>query len=184
MAASWLVALSCSGSESASAASAAEARRSDSRFLRRLFWDNQKLSGYMASYRFLRTFTKAADPAVLKWQRRRVDDFLKILEAQVMQAPCCRQEATIADLSICAYLSFPADETDYNLSAEYPGVHAWLAQIADPPKWRPPSFARELRDRQGSHILGPSLCFAARPASEREPFRTAWTRYLAESAAQ
>jgi glutathione S-transferase len=107
--------------------------------LRWLFWDNQKLSGFMASYRFLRTFTKDADPAVLKWQRRRVDDFLTILEAQVTERPfVIGDAATIADLSLCAYLSFPADETGYDFSASHPGVYAWLGRIADLPGWRAP----------------------------------------------
>ena len=33
--------------------------------LRWLFWDNHKLTGYMATYRFLRTFTPSPDPHVL-----------------------------------------------------------------------------------------------------------------------
>jgi glutathione S-transferase len=33
--------------------------------LRWLFWDNHKLTGYLATYRFRRTFTADADPAVL-----------------------------------------------------------------------------------------------------------------------
>ena len=107
--------------------------------LRWLFWDNQKLSGFMASYRFLRTFTRDADPAVLKWQRRRVDDFLKILEAQVTKASfVVGDDATIADLSLCAYLSFPSDETGYDLPATHPAIHAWLSRIADLPGWRAP----------------------------------------------
>ncbi len=107
--------------------------------LRWLFWDNQKLSGFMASYRYLRTFTKDPDPAVLKWQRRRVDDFLKILESQVKDRPfVVGDEATIADLSLCAYLSFPADETGYDLSVTHPEVHAWLARLAALPGWRAP----------------------------------------------
>jgi len=36
--------------------SAARRRRKKFELLRWLFWDNQKLSGYMATYRFLRTF--------------------------------------------------------------------------------------------------------------------------------
>ena len=44
--------------------------------LRWLFWDNHKLTGYMASYRFMRTFIPSGDPAVLKYYRKRLDDFL------------------------------------------------------------------------------------------------------------
>lgn len=107
--------------------------------LRWLFWDNQKLSGFMASYRFLRTFTKDADPAVLKWQRRRVDDFLSILESQVAaQKFVVGDEPTIADLSLCAYLSFPPDETGYDLLSTHPNTAAWLERIAALPRWQPP----------------------------------------------
>jgi glutathione S-transferase len=107
--------------------------------LRWLFWDNQKLSGFMASYRFLRTFTKTPDPAVLKWQRRRVDDFLGIVEQRVADRAFIIGEApTIADLSMCAYLSFPIDETGYDLSVSHPAVHDWLGRIAELPGWRAP----------------------------------------------
>ena len=107
--------------------------------LRWLFWDNQKLSGFMASYRFLRTFTREADPAVLRWQRRRVDDFLSILEAQVsVRSFVTGEAATIADLSLCAYLSFPADETGYDLPSTHPHTAAWLGRIAALPRWKAP----------------------------------------------
>ena len=49
--------------------------------LRWLFWDNHKLTGYMATYRYNRTFTPSPDEAVQKYFRRRLDDFLSILEA-------------------------------------------------------------------------------------------------------
>lgn len=107
--------------------------------LRWLFWDNQKLSGHMANYRFLRTFTRNSDPAVLAYLRRRVDDFLGILERQIADRPfVIGDRATIADLSMCAYLSFPADETGYDLPADYPAVHAWLQRIAALQGWRAP----------------------------------------------
>ena len=39
--------------------------------LRWLFWDNHKFTGYMATYRFLRTFTPSTDPHVLDYFRQR-----------------------------------------------------------------------------------------------------------------
>jgi glutathione S-transferase len=75
----------------------------------------------------------------LKWQRRRVDDFLNILETQVQAQPfVVGEEATIADLSLCAYLSFPADETGYDLQTSHPSIQVWLARVADLPGWRSP----------------------------------------------
>jgi glutathione S-transferase len=105
--------------------------------LRWLFWDNQKLSGFMATYRFLRTFAAGSDPAVLAWLRRRVDDFLGIVEQRVADRKFIIGDLpTIVDLSMCAYLAFPADETGYDLSVSHPGVHAWLQRIAALPGWR------------------------------------------------
>jgi glutathione S-transferase len=107
--------------------------------LRWLFWDNQKLSSYMATYRFLRTFTENTDPAVLAFLRRRVDDFLGILEQHVSARPfVAGDEVTIVDLSMCAYLSFPPDETGYDLADSHPSVHAWLKRIAAQPGWQAP----------------------------------------------
>src|ERR1700749_4226266 len=46
--------------------------------LRWLFWDNHKLTGYMATYRFQRTFTPSPDAQVLKYFRAGLDDFLSV----------------------------------------------------------------------------------------------------------
>ncbi|MGX7706418.1 glutathione S-transferase family protein [Methylobacterium sp. Gmos1] len=107
--------------------------------LRWLFWDNQKLSAHMATYRFMRTFSRGADPAVLTYLRARVDDFLGILAGQVSdRAFVVGDRPSVADLSLCAYLSFPADETGYDLAASHPAIQAWLERIAALPGWRAP----------------------------------------------
>jgi glutathione S-transferase len=107
--------------------------------LRWLFWDNHKLTGYMATYRFLRAFTSSPDPAVLAFLRKRLDDFLGILERHVVERPfVIGDRPTIADLSMIAYLSFPKEEAGYDLGASHPSVHAWLARVAALPGWRSP----------------------------------------------
>jgi len=104
-------------------------RDDDERFeiLRWLFWDNHKLTSYMATYRFLRAFTPAPDPSVLAFMRKRLDDFLGIIERHFQDRPFVAGSLpTIADLSMIAYLSFPPDESGYDLAASHPAVHAWL----------------------------------------------------------
>ena len=107
--------------------------------LRWLFWDNHKLTGTMATYRFLRTFTPSPDPQVLTFLRKRLDDYLGILEQHLQrQAFAIGERATIADISMMAYLHFPADETGYDFATSHPAVAAWLLRIAaclagDPP---------------------------------------------------
>ena len=106
--------------------------------LRWLFWDNHKLTGYMATYRFLRTFTPTTDPHVLNYFRKRVDDFLGILEKHLEQnAFAIGARPTVADFSMMAYLHYPADETGYDFAASHPAVHAWLDRIAALPGWKP-----------------------------------------------
>src|ERR1700675_2390402 len=89
--------------------------------LRWLFWDNHKLSGYMATYRFHRAFTPSPDPQVLNYFRKRLDDFLSILEQHLERnAFAIGDRASIADISMMAYLQYPADETGYEFATSHP----------------------------------------------------------------
>jgi len=107
--------------------------------LRWLFWDNQKLSGYMATYRYRRAFTPSPDEKVQTFLRKRIDDFLSILSGEVAERSfILGDRPTIADISMCGYLSFPVEESGYDLAARFPPVHAWLQRIAALPGWRAP----------------------------------------------
>src|SRR6266851_2834242 len=107
--------------------------------LRWLFWDNHKLTGYMATYRFHRTFTPSPDPQVLAYFRNRLDDFLGILEQHLEKSAfAIGDRPTVADFSMIAYLSYPNDETGYDFAISHPAVSAWLARVARLPGWRPP----------------------------------------------
>ena len=107
--------------------------------LRWLFWDNQKLSGFMAMYRYRRAFAPGADPAVMDFMRRRVDDFLGIIEQRFASQPFVAGDApTVADLSMTGYLVFPKHEAGYDLATSHPAVSAWLARIAALPGWQAP----------------------------------------------
>lgn len=106
--------------------------------LRWLFWDNHKLTGYMATYRFMQTFTPSGDPQVLKFLRRRVDDFLGILEQHLRQnAFAIGARPSVADISMMAYLHYPADEHGYDFAVSHPAIHGWLGRIAALPGWKP-----------------------------------------------
>jgi glutathione S-transferase len=105
--------------------------------LRWLFWDNHKLTGYMATYRYLRSFTPNPDPQVLKFLRRRIDDYLSILQQHLTtNAFMIGARPAVADFSLMAYLHYPARETGYDLASSHPAVHAWLQRIAALPGWR------------------------------------------------
>lgn len=106
--------------------------------LRWLFFDNQKLSGPMAAYRFRRAFTPDPDPAVMDYLRRNVDSALGIIDGVLSQHPfIAGNRPTVADISMCGYLMFPPDESGYDLVQQVPSVAAWLGRIAALPGWKP-----------------------------------------------
>jgi glutathione S-transferase len=105
--------------------------------LRWLFWDNHKLTGYMATYRFHRTFTPTPDPHVLSYFRKRLDDFLGILEQHLQNnAFAIGERPTVADFSMMAYLAYPGDETGNDFAVSHPAVNAWLGRIAKLSGWK------------------------------------------------
>ncbi len=107
--------------------------------LRWLFWDNQKLSGLMAPYRFRRAFVEASDRHVMGYMKERLDDVLAIVETNLRQRPfVVGDRPTVADLSMTGYLSFPKNESGYDLDASHPAIGAWLARIRAIPGWVAP----------------------------------------------
>jgi len=107
--------------------------------LRWLFFDNHKLSGSMAPYRFRRAFTPDPDQAVQAYLRRNVDNALEILDHELAQRPfVAGKRPTVADLSMRGYLLFPPDESGYDLAARFPRIGTWLRRIAELPSWKAP----------------------------------------------
>lgn len=117
----------------------AEDERERFEVLRWLLWDNHKLTSYMATYRFMRAFAPDPNPDVLAFFRGRLDSILAIAEQRFEQVSfVVGERPSVADLSMCAYLSYPAEETGYDLPASYPAVAAWLARVSALPGWRAP----------------------------------------------
>jgi len=107
--------------------------------IRWLFWDNQKLSGFMAAYRYRRAFLDNSDPHVLAFMKGRIDDFLQILESRLSRSEfVAGDKPTIADLSMTGYLNFPPNESGFYFENTHPAIHAWLRRIAALPGWVAP----------------------------------------------
>ncbi len=102
----------------------------------------------MATYRFMRAFTPDPNPEVLGFFRRRLDSILAIAERHFERIPfATSQRPTVADLSMSAYLSYPAEETGYDLPTTHPAIAAWLGRIAALPGWCEPYDLLPRRDR-------------------------------------
>jgi glutathione S-transferase len=111
-----------------------ETEQEQFKMLRWLFWDNHKLTGYMATYRYMRAFTPSPDQHVLAFFRRRLDDYLSILDRHLQKNSfAIGERPTVADISMMAYLYYPADETGYDLAASHPAINGWLGRMAQLP---------------------------------------------------
>jgi glutathione S-transferase len=107
--------------------------------MRWLFWDNHKLTSYLATYRYQRAFMPSPDPHVLAYFRKRIDDFLEILELHLQNRSfVAADRATVADISMVGYLSYPKEQAGYDLATSHPAVHTWLGRVAKLPGWRSP----------------------------------------------
>lgn len=105
--------------------------------LRWILFDNHKLTSYTATYRFMRAFVPATDPAVLAEFRKRAEAAWRIVDAHLAtHAFIVGERLTIADLSMCGYLYF-ADEFGEDWST-YPALRDWLLRIAALPRWKHP----------------------------------------------
>lgn len=105
--------------------------------LRWLLFDNHKLTGYTATYRFLRALAKDPNPAVMAEFGKRAETAWGILDAHLAgRSFVVGDRLTIVDLSMCGYLYWP-DEIGVDW-ANYPNIGQWLARIAALPRWRPP----------------------------------------------
>jgi glutathione S-transferase len=102
--------------------------------LRWLLWDNHKLTSYTATLRFMRAFTKNADPAVVAFLRARADAAYAVLNAHLDgRRYVVGDRLTIADLSLCGYLFWP-EEIGVDWSV-HPALRDWLERIRAAPRW-------------------------------------------------
>src|SRR5208282_3007516 len=108
--------------------------------LRWIIFDNQKLNGLLATYRFLHSLAKPkGGPAVLTFLKGRIDNALRILDKRLAsRAYVLGPEPTVADLSLVAYLFYPPEEFGFDVAAEHKNIGAWLNGIKALPGWAHP----------------------------------------------
>jgi len=108
--------------------------------LRWIIFDNQKVNGFLGPYRFLRNWAKpAGDPAVMAFLKGRIDNNLAILDKRLAARPyILGDRPTIADISLVAYLYYPADEFGFDIPAQHKNIATWLDRIKALPGWKHP----------------------------------------------
>jgi glutathione S-transferase len=108
--------------------------------LRWIVFDNQKLNGFLGPYRFLKNFAQpAGDPAVLAFLKGRIDGSLAILDKRLAKAPyLLGDRPTIADISLSAYLYYPAEEFGFDIAGTHKNIGAWLDRMKSLHGWEHP----------------------------------------------
>jgi glutathione S-transferase len=107
--------------------------------LRWILFDNQKISGFMGPYRFLRNFAPARDPGAEAFLRGRLANNLAIVNKRLAGAPfLLGARPTIADISLTSYMYYPPEEFDFDVAKDHPAIGAWMERIKALPGWRHP----------------------------------------------
>ncbi len=108
--------------------------------LRWIIFDNQKVNGFLGPHRFLKNFAKpAGDPAVMAFLKGRIDGNLAIVNKRLKKSPfLLGDKPTIADISMTAYLYYPAEEYGFDIAKEHPAIGAWLERMKALPGWGHP----------------------------------------------
>jgi glutathione S-transferase len=107
--------------------------------LRWILFDNQKVSGYLGPYRFIKTLSGKPDPGAMNFLKPRIDNALGILNKRLIDRKfLVGDRPTIADLSMCGYMYYPADEFGFDISSDYPAIGTWLGRIKALPGWEHP----------------------------------------------
>ena len=107
--------------------------------LRWIIFDNQKVNGFLGPYRFLRNFAQARDPGAEAFLKGRLANNLSIVDKRLAAAPyLLGQRPTSADISLAAYMYYPAEEFGFDIAKDYPALGAWMERIKALPRWQHP----------------------------------------------
>ena len=114
----------------------------DERFeaLRWILFDNHKFTNNYAMHRFQNSFTaEPVHPAILSFLRSRVEASWAIVDKHLSDRPfVLGDRPTIVDFSMAGYVYYPPEETGFDITADFPAIHAWRQRLAALPGWKPP----------------------------------------------
>ncbi|MEM7216305.1 MAG: glutathione S-transferase family protein [Pseudomonadota bacterium] len=114
-----------------------ENRADELQMMRWMFFDNHKLTSYVATYRFMSRFMKKEGEPETEFLKGRAMSALKTLDGHLRQNDwMVAGEPSLADISICGYLFWP-DHIGVTWD-DYPGIKPWLKRIQELPHWASP----------------------------------------------
>lgn len=114
-----------------------ENRRDELEMMRWMFFDNHKLTSYVATYRFMSKFMKKEGEPETEFLKARAMAALKVLETHLSTHDwAAAGKPTLADISMCGYLFWP-DHIGVTWD-DYPAIKAWLSRITNLKHWASP----------------------------------------------
>jgi len=105
--------------------------------LRWMLFDNHKLTGSIASLRFLISIAKTGETATTDWLRKRALGALSVVDGHLANNSfVIGKRLTIADFSLCGYLYY-GEELPFDLG-QFKHVQRWLDAIKNLKGWKHP----------------------------------------------
>ena len=75
----------------------------------------------------------------MSFLKSRIDNNLAIVDKRLADRPfMLGTRPTIADISLCAYLYYPADEFGFDIAGTHKNIGTWLNRIKALPGWGHP----------------------------------------------
>lgn len=112
-------------------------RKDQLEMMRWIFFDNHKLTSYVATYRFMSRFMKKDGEPETEFLKARAMGALKILEGHLSTNDwAAAGEPTLADISMSGYLFWP-DHIGVSWD-DYPAIKTWLSRVQNLPHWASP----------------------------------------------
>jgi glutathione S-transferase len=107
--------------------------------LRWILFDNHKFTNNYAIHRVQNSMTAEPHAAVLSFMRSRAESSFAIVDKHLADRPfVLGKRPTIVDFSMAGYVFYPAEETGFDITTEYPAIHAWRSRIAAMKGFVPP----------------------------------------------
>jgi len=108
--------------------------------LRWLLYDNHKFTSYFATYRFNKSWGKAApDPAVAAFLLTRIESAFTVVDKHLATRDWIVGDSpTIADFSLSGYHFYPQEEHGLDIPARWPHLAAWVERLKQLPGWADP----------------------------------------------
>ncbi|MEM9278417.1 MAG: glutathione S-transferase family protein, partial [Pseudomonadota bacterium] len=101
-----------------------ENRADELQMMRWMFFDNHKLTSYVATYRFMSRFMKKEGEPETEFLKGRAMSALKVLDVHLQKNDwMAGGQPTLADISICGYLFWP-DHIGVTWD-DYSGIKSW-----------------------------------------------------------